>query len=53
MGPRGWKNSLVRDFGKKREAPRQNKISLRKTQKTGKNMMDMKIGLNGSFRGAF
>ena len=29
------------------------KISIRKTQKTRKNTMKMKIGLNGSFCGAF
>ena len=28
MGPRGWKYTLSRDFGKKYEAPRQKKIKI-------------------------
>ena len=40
-------------FRKKKWGSATKKISLRKTQKTRKNTMKMKIGLNGSFRGAF
>ena len=49
MGPRGWKYTLTRDFGKNMSL-QDKKISLRKTQK---NTMKNEFDLNGSFRGAF
>ena len=36
----------------KKKPPRQNKYHYARRKKTRKNMMKMKIGLNGSFRGA-
>ena len=54
MGPRGWKNSLGRDFGKKEiRLQDKKKYHYARRKKTRKNMMKMKIGLNGPFRGAF